>query len=217
MNYKSELKPGQRFGRLVLISYGHLHKGRRSWLCQCDCGAQTYSRSTYLCSGAKRSCGCFHKDLMRSKLSKHGHASKKCRSTEYKCFAGVLSRCNNVKDKSYKDYGGRGIECRFKDFEEFIACVGKKPSPSYSIDRIDNNGHYEKGNVRWSTRIDQASNRRSNKIIEYNGKAQSLSEWARELNVNYGSLATRFRMGWTAHRAFSEPYMRPDERKRLKL
>jgi hypothetical protein len=72
----------------------------------------------------------------------------------------MLRRCYSHKDASWKNYGGRGITVEFASFEEFFAEVGPKPSPSHSIDRIDNDGHYEPGNVKWSTRSEQMRNKR---------------------------------------------------------
>ena len=75
-------------------------------------------------------------------------------------FTGILQRCHNPKDKKFKDYGGRGIKCLFNTFQDFFDCVGPRPSKAYSIDRIDTNGHYEPGNIRWATIVEQNRNRR---------------------------------------------------------
>lgn len=69
------------------------------------------------------------------------------------------ARCNNPNVKQYQDYGGRGIEFRFTSFQEFLEELGPRPT-GFMLDRIDNNGHYEIGNVRWATRQDQNNNKR---------------------------------------------------------
>lgn len=72
-------------------------------------------------------------------------------------------RCFNVRSKPYPNYGGRGITMcdHWRDsFAAFLADVGRRPSAAHSIDRIDNDGHYEPGNVRWATRDTQQQNRR---------------------------------------------------------
>jgi hypothetical protein len=69
-------------------------------------------------------------------------------------------RCKSERCPIYKYYGGRGVEFRFNSFEEFYAELGDKPDATYSLDRIDNNGHYEAGNVRWASKSDQVKNRR---------------------------------------------------------
>src|ERR1700676_2787012 len=81
-------------------------------------------------------------------------------SPEYKAYQMAEQRCTNLKDKRYADYGGRGIEFRFASFEEFYKCIGPRPSSKHSLDRVKNEGHYEKGNVRWATPSEQQQNKR---------------------------------------------------------
>jgi hypothetical protein len=80
---------------------------------------------------------------------------------EWGVYNAARARCTNPKTKNYRDYGGRGIKFLFTGIESFIADIGHRPSPLHSLDRIDNNGHYEPGNVRWALRIDQLHNRRA--------------------------------------------------------
>lgn len=68
-------------------------------------------------------------------------------------------RCTYPGVRGWKYYGGRGIEFRFKNFKEFLDAVGPHPGKGYSLDRIDNDGHYEVGNVKWATAEEQAKNR----------------------------------------------------------
>jgi hypothetical protein len=70
------------------------------------------------------------------------------------------TRCSSSSTSNFNNYGGRGIQFKFASFDEFYADAGDRPSPDHSIDRIDNNGHYEVGNVKWSTRHEQLCNRR---------------------------------------------------------
>lgn len=82
---------------------------------------------------------------------------------EYKAFHDAKQRCCNPRHKGFRSYGQRGLRFRFTSFAEFVEDIGPRPSKGLSLDRIDNaNGHYEKGNVKWSTAKEQANNRRSN-------------------------------------------------------
>lgn len=79
---------------------------------------------------------------------------------EMTAWVNMHMRCQNLNDLSYPRYGGRGIKVKYRDFAEFIGDVGRRSSSEYSIDRINNDGHYQKGNCRWATRSQQAKNRR---------------------------------------------------------
>lgn len=85
---------------------------------------------------------------------------------EYGSWMKVRSRCLNKKSHNYKWYGGRGIKVLYKSYAEFRQDVGPKPDSSFSIDRINNNRHYEPGNCRWATYIEQAANRRKPRSIK---------------------------------------------------
>lgn len=85
---------------------------------------------------------------------------KRERTPEYFAYHNAKQRCQNINNKNYRDYGGRGIEFRFKSFEEFIGHIGLKPSPNLTLDRIKNEGHYKKGNVRWVSQFVQIHNSR---------------------------------------------------------
>lgn len=97
---------------------------------------------------------------------KHGHnLPNKIKTPEYEAWCQMKRRCFGKKYIQYQDYGGRGItafEPWVKCFITFLEHVGPKPKPYrlYSLDRIDNNGNYEPGNVRWATKEQQSTNRR---------------------------------------------------------
>lgn len=118
---------------------------------------------------------------------------------EYGIWCGIKVRCNNKKSTSYHLYGGRGIKIDpvwNKNFLAFLEHVGKRPSEKHSIDRFpDVNGNYEPGNVRWATIEEQANNRRDNVRVTYEGKTQTATQWARELNIDIRVLNARLQKG----------------------
>jgi hypothetical protein len=80
-------------------------------------------------------------------------------TSEYRTFKSAKARCTNPNSSSWKNYGARGIEFRFTSFETFFAELGPRPK-GLTLDRINNDGHYEPGNVRWATRSEQMYNQR---------------------------------------------------------
>ena len=151
---------GKRFRRFLVLGYA----GNSNWHCLCECGSYRLVQGGELTgrTSRRKSCGCYAREISTT----HGHTKGgrgRLVSPEYTAYQGAKERCTNPNNRAYADYGGRGIKFRFNSFEEFLAEAGPKPSPAYSIDRIDNDGHYEKGNIRWATRIEQNNNQRRHK------------------------------------------------------
>jgi hypothetical protein len=150
---------GQRFGRLTVVSYQGKSKKRISlWLCDCDCGCTRIVLSSNLRNGHTKSCGCLQREVTSKLKSATKHGMKG--TPEYAAYHNAKRRCNSPASTDYKYWGGRGIEFKFNSFEEFLVKLGTKPSPKHSIDRKDNNGHYEPDNVKWATASQQMKNRR---------------------------------------------------------
>lgn len=135
----------------------------------------------------------------------HGYAKRgRVRSRTYRIWQAMLNRCRNPKTSNYKDYGGRGITVceRWRVFAAFLADMGECP-PDHSIDRKENDGNYEKGNCMWSTRHTQTRNKRTNRLITFNGETKCLKDWAVSLGIDQASLAERLRK-WPRQRALTE-------------
>lgn len=98
----------------------------------------------------------------------------------------MRQRCEQPKHRSYPDYGGRGISVcqRWQSFPDFLSDMGLRPGPGYSIDRRDNSKGYEPGNCYWATSIQQNNNTRSNRVIAWGGKTQTLALWVKALGIN---------------------------------
>ena len=125
---------------------------------------------------------------------------------EYRAWRNMRQRCLNPKVPNYHRYGGRGITiCKQWDsFETFLEDMGVKPSKDRSLERRDNNGNYEPGNCYWATRDDQENNKERSVKITYRGKTKTLTQWARELGMDYELVRSRWRYGWEADAIFRE-------------
>jgi len=129
----------------------------------------------------------------------------------------MVQRCHNPKDKGYPNYGKRGIVVceKWKRFEGFYADMGLRPDPGSSLDRIDNNGNYEPGNVRWATWSEQQNNKRVNVLLTFNNKTQNLTQWALEMSINPQTLRNRIgRLGWDIPDALLTPVKKQEWRKK---
>jgi hypothetical protein len=127
---------------------------------------------------------------------KHGGKRLTIPTPEYTSYVGAKARCTNPASPDYKNYGGRGIEFRFESFEQFRNTLGLKPSKDHSIDRIDVNGHYEPGNVRWASRAEQQLNKRTRREFTLNGKTLHLYEWLKLIPLGKSVLLYRRKLGW---------------------
>lgn len=178
---------GQRFGRLLVQSRSESRHGA-TWLCRCDCGTRKIVAASNLRNGSTKSCGCFHDEAAR----KHGDT----KSVEYNAWRGMISRCGKPKNPKFYMYGGRGIrvcERWASSYENFLADMGRKPSPRHSVDRIDGNGHYEPGNCRWATPRQQQANTRRNVLVRLNGEVMCTAEVDRRLGYATGKALWRLR------------------------
>jgi hypothetical protein len=194
----------QQFGRLTAVrmtarrSKGPPQRMER-WLFRCSCGNEHEADKAHVMRGCTSSCGCWHVEDLRKRRTTHGHPRHGQESPEYRAWESMRERCSNPNNTGWEHYGGRGITVcpRWDKFENFLADMGRKPSPQHSIDRIDPNGNYELSNCRWATPIDQQNNKRSNHRVTIGGREATIAEHAREANMNPKHLLKRVNDGWS--------------------
>ena len=177
---------GQRFGRLTAIRHAGFATDRASlWECKCDCGNIKTVRRGNLLNGKTLSCGCLGKERRLSANTRHNMAS----SPIYFAWYTMKARCSNPGSNKYKMYGARGIKvCKEweKDFMVFYSYVSKLPhfgEKGRTLDRIDDNGNYEPGNVRWATAREQANNTRRNIFFEVDGEKYSVRSYSEKTGI----------------------------------
>ena len=131
---------------------------------------------------------------------RHGHADAKCGcSPTYKSFRSMKDRCTNPNAQNYPRYGGRGIMVcgrwsGLRGFLPFLEDMGERPEGT-TLDRVDTSGNYEPSNCRWATAKQQARNRRSGCIVEYQGERKTMAEWAEQFSIPYKILWQRLDRG----------------------
>lgn len=197
---------GKRFGRLLVINKHSSFKGHVKWLCKCDCGNECVVQGSSLKSGNTTSCGCYKREYSKELYSTVRQNDKHL----YAVWNGIKQRCFNKNNKSYKNYGGRGITMdkewanNYESFYKWAIQSGYKQG--FQIDRIDNNLGYCESNCRFVNNLVQANNKRNVKFHEINGVSKTLSEWCREYNMDYFLVRQRvFKLGWNIEKALTTP------------
>lgn len=201
---------GLKFNKLTVIEFFKRENNRTYWLCKCECGNIIKIRADSLKSGKVFSCGCYAKKIHSNLCKKLGESRKIHGLTNtrlHKIWCNIKSRCNNKNNKAYKNYGARNIKVcdEWLNFENFYNwAINNGYEEGLTIDRIDVNGNYEPDNCRWATKEEQSNNRRNNHIITYNNETHTLSEWAKNLNINYKCLYKRIIVRkWSIKKAFN--------------
>lgn len=199
-----DYKEGDIIGELTFIKEMPPHGYKRRCLFRCKCGGEIETSLMLAKKKWTKTCGKCTKWEPGNKT--HGLSE----SAEYEIWSGMKKRCYNSKNKSYKNYGARGIKvCDrwLNSFENFIDDMGVRPSPQYSLDRFPNNetGNYEPNNCRWATKEQQSNNVAKNVHITFLGERKTVAQWGRIIKLNPEILYRRLLRNWNAKDILTTP------------
>ena len=187
---------GLRAGKLVVVERDRTTQ-KNFWIVKCDCGkVKSYFRG-HLTAGRVDNCGCSTTEKRSQSRKTHGETNTRL----FKIWNGMVNRCTNKNNQSYKNYGGRGIQIcqewldKYENFRDWA--LAHEYSEKLSIDRIDNNGSYSPENCRWVTQKEQANNTRCNHIISFNGESHTVAEWSKIINFPRWTIINRIKYGWS--------------------
>lgn len=214
---------GLVFGFLVVqeragsIRFGKNGRHAESlWLCRCECGETLKIRRSLLISGIKRYCSREKHFEEFGRAVRAGHIPRTEGVTTldpdtYNSWRAIKRRCSPGQK-----YHARGITMceRWRNYRDFLADMGPRPSPAHSIDREDTLGNYEPGNCRWATSQEQGDNKRSTQWVEWRGERRKLIELCREAGLPNPMVYSRLKRGWSVERAFAEPAQNSGSRRR---
>lgn len=189
---------GKRFGQLLVVQ----HSEGRNWLCLCDCGRETIvDRGNFKVT---KSCGCLRRKVLVDDVPAN---HLKTKTKVHNAWLKMFRRCRGDEERWYDSYTKRGITVceRWKSFELFYADVGDPPTIDHSLDRIDPNGNYEPGNVRWATHTTQMRNTTRNRYLTFNGETHCCSEWAEITGLTSSAILSRLGYGWTIEKTLTTP------------
>ena len=201
---------GKHFGRLTAIERrGTTPHGKAVWLFRCDCGRSHSCVASGVITGHAKSCGCLQKEISAAIIKKQATTHGIGRTRFYWVWKAMLDRCNNPRNRHYKNYGGRGIRvCEFitQSPINLRDLIGPNPD-NLTIDRSNNSGHYSCGkcrecsergwalNVQWSSRTKQMRNMRRNRNVTIGGITKTLCEWSESTGIRAATIRSRIELG----------------------
>lgn len=207
---------GQKYGRYTVISRMGLNKaGNATWLCECECGVRKVVAAGALRSGVTRSCGCWIREVTSRRSLSHGQTKTRL----HRIWTGMKTRCINSNATNFLDYGGRGIKVCDEWASDFVVfrdwALANGYTDQLTIDRINNNGSYNPENCRWVSSFKQQGNKRSNRRIVIDGISKTVSEWAREYDIDPQAIWARLNRGWDGTAAVLTPSDASRKRKKV--
>jgi hypothetical protein len=178
---------GKICGWLEVTGPHNILNGRVYWYAKCSCGKSRYFPQESLKYHRAKSCGC------KRGVKTHGESD----SPIYDVYVAMVQRCTNPNNRSYKNYGGRGItiDPTWSSFEKFYEDMGSCPK-GFTLERVDNNGPYSKENCKWATRTEQNRNTRANRFVEIGGVTKTISQWAESSGLPSKIISYRLNHGF---------------------
>lgn len=200
----------KRYGRLLVIGPARSscspNTRRTFWACLCDCGNISVVPKFSLDGGWSKSCGCEGCDFEHSR--KHGWSNTRL----YSVWKNMVKRTRKPNSSNYKNYGARGVDIceEWTDFTKFKDwALANEYDDTLTIERIDNNGHYEPGNCTFIPMELQPKNRRGVCFVTCFGRTQCVSDWAREVGMPIPTLQKRINNGYSPEKALTMPPQKP--------
>lgn len=173
----------------------------RSVLVRCGCGKEFKTLKNNIDRGHTRSCGCLKYKLP----SYHGMRGTPI-YTSWDC---IVQRTTNPKNAHYHNYGARGITicAEWRNFKTFYQwAIANGWAVGLEIDRRDNEGDYEPGNCRWVTPAQNNLNKRTNRLLTYNGQTKTIKEWSDLTGLRYKTIQGRLDiLGWDVEKILTTP------------
>jgi hypothetical protein len=205
---------GMTFGGRVVIRFVKKSGSTELWLVRCKCGKESLVRKDKLTHGLSLRC----KSCTRTTHSESAN-SKDGLTPEYRSWSQMKNRCANPKCNRWKNYGGRGIVvcAAWRDsYQQFLCDMGRRPTPSHSLDRLDVDGNYEPGNCRWATDSEQARNTTETVRLTADSKSLTFWEWSNLTGISERTLRSRhYERGWDDVSVVTRPVRRQKIKKGL--
>lgn len=200
MPHNKRLELGAKLGTFTFLHYTKSAHGNMYGVFRCDFCAEERERVvSQVRTGYIKVCHCHSR-------ARHGHARNRNSTSTYEAWSSMKKRCLCETHANYFNYGGRGITVcdRWMTFENFLADMGECPE-GLTLDRVDNALGYSRENCRWTTMREQNNNRRGNTILQFKGRALTISQWSGETGIKDCTISERLRHGWGVERALSTP------------
>ena len=200
---------GKVFGQWTVLKFSHANGKMAYWLCRCDCGTERSVFGGDLKRGMSSGCGCQRLAKLSAAHTTHGMSSHDA----YCSWQHMRTRCQNPKSNNYSLYGGRGIKVcdKWQAFDGFWEDMGPSWRVGLSIDRYPNkDGNYEASNCRWASDLEQARNRRTERVIDTPSGPMSITEAAEKYGLSRQTISSRLRYEWSNPADLVAPSLRPN-------